>query len=645
MQHLATTILSPERRTLNRLTLPDLPADEALNRLTRMATQLLHAPIALVSLVEADRLILLSCAGLTGPWASARQAPLGHTLCRFVMANELPLVLNDARTHPLLHDLLAVREMGFVAYVGVPLHATDGLPIGTFCVADQTPRRWTDEEVGILHDLAALTMTELALRNELVEHQRSEAALRVRYRKMVEHLAQGLMIVDRRGLVRYANPRLSEMLGRPLEALIGRPASEWCGQAHVWTTPEWLALGAPDNCSGVELRLERPDDTELWVAITATPLYDEEGRVVGTQTLFTDITESRRAQQALRASESKLRLVLEQLPLCIWTTDTQLRLTSVAGAGFEQLGLDTALITGYTLAEIFQGSELANGPIEAHTRALSGQLATYELTLGDHTFEVSVAPFRDAQDTIVGCLAAALDISELRGLWSQIKESRERLQWLSLQLLRAQELERHAIARELHDEIGQSLTAAHLNLQAALGAPNRRSQALYLEDCLGLVEQLLTQVRTLSLDLRPSLLDDAGLVAALRWYVQRQAARAGFEACVLADDEQTRLPAEIETACFRIVQEALTNVVRHARASYVQVELHWTPDLLFLSVADNGIGFDVATGRNNARSGGSLGLLGMEERAQLLGGSLTIESTPGAGTRLHAQLPLGEVSR
>jgi signal transduction histidine kinase len=234
--------------------------------------------------------------------------------------------------------------------------------------------------------------------------------------------------------------------------------------------------------------------------------------------------------------------------------------------------------------------------------------------------------------------ALALAIQNAR-LFEQVRAGRERLQILSRQLVRAQEDERRRLAHELHDEIGQSLTAAQLNLQVLSCQSDRAEWSGRLEDSLSLIDRVLQQVRTLSLDLRPAMLDDLGLVAALRWYVHRQAERASLVAHFVAELPALRGLSELETICFRIAQEALTNVVRHARARHVSVELCQCGAELHLTICDDGIGFDVPEARSQA-AGASLGLLGMHERALLIGGQIAIESAPGRGTRVCARFPL-----
>jgi len=252
----------------------------------------------------------------------------------------------------------------------------------------------------------------------------------------------------------------------------------------------------------------------------------------------------------------------------------------------------------------------------------------------------NVVLLRDVQGLVIGAVSCFQDITDRKRAEDKLRESNDNLQLLSRRLVESQETERRHIARELHDEVGQSLTVAEMNLQALMqstgGAPHRGR----LKESLQAVERVLEQVRDLSLNLRPSMLDDLGLEPAVRWYTKRQAALAGLQAQFVADPMEHRLDPVVETACFRVAQEALTNVVRHARARVVAVELRQQDGRLHLFVRDDGAGFDVAAHREQAVLGASLGLLSMEERATLADGGLECKSAPGQGTEIHAWFPL-----
>jgi signal transduction histidine kinase len=255
-------------------------------------------------------------------------------------------------------------------------------------------------------------------------------------------------------------------------------------------------------------------------------------------------------------------------------------------------------------------------------------------------------PFTDRDEAALVQLAehAAIAIRNAR-LYVEAQTTGGRLQVLSLRLLEVQEAERRHLARELHDEVGQMLTAVKINLQMLRGIPPTDSSSTRLDDSLEMVDRLLQGVRQMSLDLRPSMLDDLGLAAALRWYVTTQAQRAGLTAEIVTGDLPEDLSTSAATTCYRVVQEAVTNVVRHAGATRLTLTLAGAESGLEVSICDDGCGFDVAPARRQALHGDSMGLFGLEERVQLAGGRSAIESVLGQGTTVRAWLPLATPSR
>jgi len=260
------------------------------------------------------------------------------------------------------------------------------------------------------------------------------------------------------------------------------------------------------------------------------------------------------------------------------------------------------------------------------------------LASGDLTARTGLPHGRDE----LGRLTLAFDLMAQALEQRELERSRAstKLQILSHRLVEVQETERRHIARELHDEIGQSLTVAEMNLQTALQTSSQPGITRRLEQSIEAVERVLEQVHDLSLNLRPSMLDDLGLEAALRWYTNRQASLTSLQTRFRTDPLERRIDPVVETECFRVAQEALTNVVRHSHARSVSVELRQRDGQLHLSVRDDGVGFDVNALRDQAVAGASLGLLSMEERATLAGGGLEYSSAPGQGTEVHAWFPL-----
>jgi signal transduction histidine kinase len=237
-------------------------------------------------------------------------------------------------------------------------------------------------------------------------------------------------------------------------------------------------------------------------------------------------------------------------------------------------------------------------------------------------------------------LTTLVDLGSQVGLFFERMRAEERLRQYVRRVVDAQEAERNHIARELHDEIGQALALIKMNVRAVQRLAHESEQAPRLEQSLAIIEETLQHVRTLALDLRPSMLDDLGLVTTLRWYVERHAQWAGLDAEVIVESFESRIPQHLETVCFRVAQEALSNVARHAQARTVQIKLWQREGAVHMLIRDDGIGFDVLGAEERAMDGGSIGLLGMEDRVMLAGGQLVIESAPGRGTTVWLRLPL-----
>jgi PAS domain S-box-containing protein len=352
-----------------------------------------------------------------------------------------------------------------------------------------------------------------------------------------------------------------------------------------------------------------------------------------------DITEARRAQKALRESEERYRELFENSKDAIYVHDMSGRYTSVNRAA-ERL-------SGYTREELV-GRHFSSLVTPEYTRYVRDQLCKKLESSGETTYEVELItkdgrriPVEVSSRLIlekglpIGVQGCVRDMSER-------KRAQEASRTYSRRLIEAQEAERRRISLELHDQVGQILTAVKMNLHALRNNCSSPEIITSIEENVRVIDEAVDQVRDLSVDLRPLLLDDFGLVVALRWYMDRLAKNSGIamEFVSLSLNEDDRFLAELETACFRIVQEGVTNIIRHARASRILVRLERTGAELVLLIEDDGAGFDVGTVRNTGNGAATLGLRGMEERTQAVRGVLAIESTPGCGTQIHATFPL-----
>lgn len=372
-------------------------------------------------------------------------------------------------------------------------------------------------------------------------------------------------------------------------------------------------------------------------AIQNAQLFEQSQRYVSE--LEEIIIERERAEVALRESEERYRELFENAKDAIYVHDLEGTYLKINLAAEELSGYSREEIVGHNYAE-FIAPEHVNFVRKRFCAKLAQQGETsYEvdvITKDKRRVPVEVssrAIYENGQ--IVGVQGMARDITER-------KLAQDALQVFSRQLIEAQEDERRRIARELHDQIGQILTAVKMNLYAVQQFCQGPAASSHLKDNIEAVDEALRLVRDLSIELRPPVLDDLGLVTALNWYVDRYTNRTGLDVEVVMElpDPNERFSRDLETACFRIAQGALTNVVRHANATRVTVQINKNANNLVLVVKDNGVGFDPKSLRKRAPRAATLGLVSMQERAHAAGGDIEIKSAPRKGTEIRFTVPL-----
>jgi len=393
----------------------------------------------------------------------------------------------------------------------------------------------------------------------------------------------------------------------------------------------------PDFFKPEHVRLAETLAAQAATAIQNAQLFEQSQRYVAE--LEERIAERKRAEVALRESEERYRELFENAKDAIYVHDLQGTYLSINRAAEKLSGYSREEIIGHNFKE-FVAPEHVKYVRDSFWRKLAQQ--------GETTYEVEVIAKDGRRVPIEISSRAIYEKGELVGVQGMARDVTERklaqdaLQMFSRQLIEAQEDERRRIARELHDQIGQILTAVKMNLHSVQRVCQGPEAGSYVKDNIEAVDEALRLVRDLSVDLRPPILDDLGLTTALRWYVDRYTKRTGLSVDVLIDlpDENERFSRELETACFRIAQEALTNVVRHAEATQVVVRLTRNADALLLTVKDDGIGFDVERLRTRATRVATLGLISMQERAHAAGGTIELDSAPANGTEIRFSLPL-----
>jgi PAS domain S-box-containing protein len=373
-------------------------------------------------------------------------------------------------------------------------------------------------------------------------------------------------------------------------------------------------------------------------------LRARDGAIYGLCGISTDIAARKRAEDALRESEARFRTMADHAPVLIWMLDEAGRATFFNRPTLQFLGLtlDEALARwaeaihpedGARLRASSEPAWLARQPFEAEYRVRRAD--------GEYRWVANQAvPRRAADGTFLGYIGSAIDITER-------KRAEEDLHQLSARLLQLQDEERRRIARDLHDMTAQELFALTINLarlQQLVPDPDRAIRDL-LADSRALGDQSLQDLRTLSYLLHPPLLDQVGLAATLEWYVDGFRQRSGIDVALAISDGAGRLPADVETAIFRIVQEGLTNIHLHSGSGTASIALTRDCDTIRLRVEDQGqgIAMDRAPESPDVLLPLGSGIPGMRERLRQLGGRLEIASN-GRGTSVSAVIPLKEES-
>jgi PAS domain S-box-containing protein len=451
----------------------------------------------------------------------------------------------------------------------------------------------------------------------------SEAALRAseeRYRTIVETTGDGIMIGDPDGIITFANRRMADMLGYGPDELIGLHGFDLI-------FPGWepavldnrAALDQGEVVRG-EFKLRRKDGTPIWTVFSSTPMLDHEGRHVGNLTMHSDITELKAAEEALRSSDERFRLVLSAAPVTVAAQDEDLRFVWA----FNQRTAPADDVIGKTDADIFTAEEAD------HLRALKRRVIDEGVELHEQLWfdrppgrvflDCTFSPLRDETGKVTGVGVTTVDLTQMRLAEEALRES---------ELAAAAREERSRLARDLHDSITQALFAASLKAEALTTAGGASPEIDELaQEVRRLTGGALAQMRTMLLELRGEPLDSIPLMQLLRNVVEATESRTRTKIDLTVKGSQT-VPADLHAALYRITQEALNNVVRHARAENAWIVLSLEPSAVRLAVGDDGCGFDLSpVGPTH------LGLRSMRERASEVGADFRVVTAPGSGTEI-----------
>jgi PAS domain S-box-containing protein len=509
-----------------------------------------------------------------------------------------------------------------------------------------------------------------------------------RFRALIENSSDGIVLLDADGALVYVSPSTSRLIGYASEELLGRSGFELISPEDIEPVQARFFESLRDSTGIVhaEFRVRHKDGSWRWIqAVIKNLLADPNVQaMVGN---YRDVTERRRGEEALRKAHEELEAGVRERTEELLRSNEALQVTLAerqrAEASLRESRTQLAAIIGSAMEAIItidkeQRIVVFNAAAERTFRVSAADI------LGEPVHRFIPERFRRThQDGLrdfgrtnlekwwVGMVGGATalradgqefpieaaisqvevggrklftiilrDITERKLAEEQLRTSREQLRALAARLQSVREDEQRRIAREIHDKLAQVLMALKIDL-AWIFTKLRADQSALLEKTrglLGLVDASIHSVRRIATDLRPGVLDDLGLVAAIEWQAQEFQARTGITCEFSANQPDLVLAPEVGTAVFRICQETLTNVARHAHATRVELRLEAEAGALHLTVADNGRGITEQELVNQT----SLGLLGMRERALLLGGQVTIAGRPGEGTTVTVRVPLRE---
>ena len=355
------------------------------------------------------------------------------------------------------------------------------------------------------------------------------------------------------------------------------------------------------------------------------------------------------SKKSLEQNEKRFRDIYKNLPISYQSLDENGFFIEVNQAWLDLFGYSKMEIIGKSFTDFLQADQKQLFKRIFSEYKSDGEMHAKEFNMvkkdGTHLIVAYDGKIGYNTESELRTHCILYDITKQKHIEEEIRRKKEELRNLSNQLFKAQEIERQRISQELHDEIGQALTSVKFNLTAISRekqSGNFASIDRRLEDSFSILDQLLKQVHDLTLELRPSMLDDLGLIPTLRWFLNSFEQRTNIKVRLTVADEDERFNKEIESNLYRIIQEAMNNISKHSQASLSTVQLSRKNSTVHVLIGDNGQGFDPVKVSSYTAKQQRIGLIGMRERAKFLRGNLNIETYPGKGTKVFINIPLGD---
>jgi len=558
----------------------------------------------------------------------------------------------DSIVHP--EDLSRIAEK-WRAEMAAEEHSEDELRLRS---ADGE-YRWFLVRIASLRNEQGNIVRWYGTNTDIEDRKRTADALRdseQRFRRLVELMPVAVYVCDASGMIQIYNNRAVELWGR--EPNLGDAAELYCGSLRLCLPDgtfvpheksrmaDVLRTGIPAR--DVEVLMERPDGSCIIVLVNIVPLKNNDGDLIGAINCFQDITEREQVDEALRQNEFELAEAQRVAHIGSWTLDiatNSVRWSEELYRIFDIAKSEFANTYETFMSRILPEDVARVRQVNSEARSSGNPFELeYRITTragGEkHIREIGYARKSDS-GAVLAMFGTAQDVTERKRAENALRDSALQLQALSRGLVELQESERKELASELHDRIGQNLTALGINLEILRSQATGDDFDLFrprLQDSAALVESTADAIENLMSELRPPMLDDYGLLPALDWYAKQFTQRTGIGIAVRGGETTERALPAAETALFRIAQEALNNVAKHARATHVDIVLEQSATACTISIEDNGAGFD-STSYSRDRPMSGLGMVTMRERTQAVGGEFAVQTVTGRGTRVVVRVP------
>ncbi len=504
--------------------------------------------------------------------------------------------------------------------------------------------RWFQNLIYPSPDGLSIFLTDITSRKK-AEKIVSDSELR--FRTLTRNAPVGIFETDANGATTYVNQTWLLYSGMQYDEAMG---DGWLNAVHPddreWLQKGWRNKTGTKSESISEYRIIDKKGRQRWVKGNAIPVKNSNGEVTGYIGIILDITESKQAEEKISSSEESKRLILNSALDAIIIIDAASHISFWNPQAENIFGWRADEVMGKHLSETI----IPPGYAEAHSSGMERYLNTgkghilnrlIEITALNKSgvlfpVEMSILPV-EMENEISFC-AFIRDITERKEAEISLKRSSEQLRELSGHLQEVREEERLKISRDIHDELGQQLTGLKMDI-SWLKKKYLQDDPLVIDkfnDAILLVDETVKSIRRITAELRPSIIDDLGLNAALEWHINEFRDRIGIEVIYENSFDDTDIDPAISIGLFRMLQESLTNVAKHAQASQVKIKIERVNNTVKFCIQDNGVGFDMGAKQNDL----SFGHMGINERVSKMKGKSSIKSKPDAGTTIEVTLPL-----